>query len=192
MANRYVFDSELTGFINIDKPSGKYNNMTLSFIMPPDVVSKAESDREELLTWAKTKVDNPKRVAVNPPKWDDEGLVKYSFGGDTPRPAPVFVDTNGDPLPEEVRRSVARGTKVRVIADQTPYTKPAMGTTIKVKGIQVVELVTMNGASDSGDLSVQDIADLFGKTSGFTADSPNVRDARPTEASSEYGGSLDF
>ena len=41
------------------------------------------------------------------------------------------------------------------------------------------ELVSGNGAVDAGDLSVEDVAALFGSVDGFKADEPAVRDARP-------------
>lgn len=177
MANRYLVLSELEGFINVYEPAGKYNNCCFSFRLPPDILNKAEQDREELLAWVKTKVENPNRVALNPPKWDDEGLVKFSYGGDTSRPAPIFVDTNGDPIPKETLRSVSRGTKVRLIVDQTPYTKPAMGTTLKIKGVQILELHTGQGAVDSGEMSVEDVVALFGESEGFKVAEPSVRKA---------------
>ena len=176
--NRYVFSTTLEGFINLGEPAGKFNNCSFSFRLTPEVLEQAVQDREELLDWARTKVDNPKRVALNPEKWDDEGLVKYSFDGDTGRPRPVFVDASGDVVPVSVLKSAARGTKVKIACQQVPYTKPAMGTTLKVLGVQVVELVTSNGASDSGNLSVDDVKNLFGTTEGFKAGAPQVRDDR--------------
>ena len=183
--NRYVFETVLEGFVNTGEPSGKFNNCCFQFRLPQEVVSQADEDREELLTWAKTKVDNPNRIALNPPKWDDEGLVKYSYDGDTGRPVPPFIDTQGDVLDSATRASIRRGTKVQLICQQTPYTKPAMGTTLKVLGVQVVELAAGNGAVDSGDLSVEDVAKLFGTKEGFKASSPAPRRAPEKEDESE-------
>ena len=187
--NRYIFDTVLDGFVNVYKPSGKYNNCCFSMTLPKDVIKQADSDREELLEWAKTKVSDPKRVALNPPKWDDDGLVKYSYEGDTGRPAPVFVDTTGNPIEEAVLKDLRKGTKVRVIAQQKPYTKPAMGTTLKVLGVQVVELATGNGAVDSGDLSAEDVASMFGTVDCYKQGEPMVRKA---EAVVGDGESYDF
>ena len=184
--NRYVFNTTLEGFINVYEPSGKFNNCCFGFRLPDDVLEQAEADREELLTWARTKVDNPKRIALNPPKWDDEGLVKFSYDGDTGRPAPIFVDTEGNVVEKAVLRDVRKGTKVRLIVQQSPYTKPAMGTTLKVLGVQIVELASGNGAVDSGDLSAADVASIFGEVEGFKASSPAVRDARPAGDAEGY------
>ena len=177
--NRYVFNTTLEGFINVYEPSGKFNNCCFAFRLPSDVLEQAESDREELLTWAKTKVDNPNRIALNPPKWDEEGLAKFSYDGDTGRPAPIFVDTEGSVVEKSVLKDVRKGTKVRLIVQQSPYTKPALGTTLKVLGVQIVELASGNGAVDSGDLSAADVAGIFGAVEGFKSSNPVVRDARP-------------
>jgi hypothetical protein len=61
-----------------------------------------------------------------------------------------------------------------------------MGTTLKVLGVQIVELVAGSGAVDSGDLSAEDVAGIFGSVEGFKASSPAVRDARPSEDSAGY------
>ena len=186
--NRYTFATELEGFINLGEPSGKFNNCAFSFTVPADVLEQMESDREELLAWAKTKAG---RVSTNLPKWDDAGLIKYSFDGDTGRKRPHFVDTNGDPVDISVLKDARRGTKIRIVCQQTPYTKPAMGTTIKVLGVQIVELVSGNGAVDSGDLSVDDVAAMFGKVEGYKASAPVVRDERPSEEPAA-GNAWDF
>ena len=183
--NRYIFNAELEGFINVYEPAGKFNNMCFSFRLPADVMKQAEEDREELLKWAQTKITG--RVSTNLPKWDDEGLVKISYGGDTGRPEPVWVDTEGAPIERSVLKDVRKGTKVRIIVQQKPYTKPAMGTTLKVMGIQIIELATGSGAVDSGDMSVDDVAALFGKVEGFKASEPAVRRApESTEESDSY------
>lgn len=182
--NRYVFDTTLEGFINCGEPSGQYNNCCFAFQLPEGVLEQAESDREELLEWAKSKTGSNR---VNDPKWDDNGLVKFSFEGETGRQRPVFVDTAGEPIPLEVQASIRKGTKVRLICQQTPYTKPKAGTTIKVLGVQVIELVAGNGAVDSGDLSVDDITQIFGKTKGYNQAEPMVR-----EESSSDSNAYDF
>ena len=164
--NRYTFASTLEGFVQVFEDSGKFNNRCFSFKMPANVIEQAEQDRTELLDWAKSKTPNPKRCEVALPKWDDGGLVKYSYGGDTKR----------HPIDRGVLKDVRKGTKVRLIVQQSPYAFGAkVGTKFKVLGVQIVELVTHGGAADSGDLSVDDIAGLFGKVEGFKGDEPAVR-----------------
>lgn len=186
--NRYVFQTTLEGFVNCGEPSGKFNNCSFAFTLTSDVLAQAERDREELMQWVNSKITG--RVAENLPKWDELGLVKYSFDGDTGRARPVFVDADGDPLSMETLKSISKGTKVKIACQQVPYTKPNKGTTLKVLGVQVIELVAMNGASDSGSLSTEDVVELFGSTDGFRQDQPAVRQ---TEQSAEpVGTGYDF
>lgn len=186
MANRYTFNTSLEGFINCGEPAGKYNNMCFSFKLPSDVLEKVEDDYEALMDWAKSKVPNPNRVTIAARKWDEDGLVKYSFGGDTNRPDLVFIDTEGQILDKPTRRSIRKGTKARIICDQKPYTKPSVGTTIKVLGIQIVELVA-GSVSDSGELTTEDIVSMFAEepVSGFKTNSPSPRET-VTAGSEEY------
>jgi hypothetical protein len=177
MANRYIFNTTLTGYIKIDEPGGQWNNCTFAFKLPADILRQCEQDREELLSWAKTKVPNPSRVNINKPKWDEEGLVKYSYLGETGRAAVVFVDTEGTPLEKDVLASIRKGTKVRIIAQQSPYTKPSLGTKLVVLGVQVIELNT-GDVMDSGALEGDDVAALFAAATpidGYKASSPQVR-----------------
>ena len=189
--NRYTFNTELEGFVSIFEDGGKFNNRAFSFTMPEEVVAQAEADREELLEWAASKTNNPKRVEKALPKWDDAGLVKYSYGqGDgtkKPVPEPVFVDTEGKPVEKEVLKAARKGTKVRIIVQQSPYVfGQKVGTKFKVLGIQIVELATGNGAVDSGDLSVEDVAAIFGSVDGFKQSEPQVRPAATEENSYDF------
>lgn len=169
--NRYVFETILDGYVNCGEPSGQYNNCGFAFKLPPGVLEQAEKDRKELLEWAKSKAGTSR---VAPPKWQDDGTVKFTFDGDTGRKRPVFVDTCGEPLGIDVQKTIRKGTAVKLICIQTPYPKPNPGTTIKVQGVQVVKLVTQSGAVDSGELTVEDVNQLFGSTEGFKSSSPAV------------------
>ena len=190
MANRYKFPTVLDGFIAIGEDTGKYNNQTFAYTIPEDVLSKVEEDRAELLKWVRSKTTGRVSEALSP--WDESGLCKYTFGaGDgsrKPKPAPVIVDTTGKPLDVPTLKSIRKGTKVNIIVDQKPYSMGTnIGTSMRVVGVQVVELVSGNGAVDSGDLSVEDVAALFGEVDGFKADDPAVRDARPAETTDDGG-----
>ena len=189
MANRYKFATELTGFISVGEDSGKFNNRTFAYTIPTDTLNQIETDREELLTWAKSKASGRVQVAMTP--WDDTGVCKYTYGeGDGSRkakPEPVFVDTSGDPIEKAVLMGVRKGTKVNIIVDQKPYAMgPNVGTSMRVVGVQIVELVSGNGAVDSGDMSVEDVAAMFGKVDGFKADSPAVRPAPVASTEDSY------
>ena len=187
MPNRYTFNTTLDGYINVAEPAGKYNNMCFSFQIPPDVLEEVETDYESLMDWAKSKVPNPNRVTINARKWDEDGTVKYSFGGDTNRPDIVFIDTEGQILDKATRASIRKGTKVRLICDQKPYTKPSLGTTIKVLGVQVVELVA-GSVADSGEMTTDDVISMFNTTpvTGFKASSPSPRAVEPEKAEEVY------
>ena len=192
MANRYQFPTVLEGFIAIGEDTGKFNNQTFAYTIPADVLEKVEEDRAELLKWAKSKASGRVQEAMTP--WDETGLLKYTYGaGDgsrKPKPEPVFVDTNGEPIEKSVLMTVRKGTKVNIIVDQKPYAMgPNVGTSMRVIGVQIVELASGNGAVDSGDLSVEDVAAMFGSVEGFKADSPAVRDARPAATTED---SYDF
>lgn len=189
MANRYKFATELTGFISVGEDSGKFNNRTFAYTIPADTLDQIETDREELLTWAKSKASGRVQVAMTP--WDDTGVCKYTYGaGDGSRkakPEPVFVDTSGDPIEKSVLMGVRKGTKVNIIVDQKPYAMgPNVGTSMRVIGVQIVELVSGNGAVDSGDMSVEDVAAMFGSVEGFKADSPAVRPAATASTEDSY------
>ena len=189
MANRYKFATELTGFISVGEDSGKFNNRTFAYTIPTDTLNQIETDREELLTWAKSKASGRVQVAMTP--WDDAGVCKYTYGeGDgsrKPKPEPVFVDTSGDPIEKAVLMGVRKGTKVNIIVDQKPYAMgPNVGTSMRVIGVQIVELVSGNGAVDSGDMSVADVAAMFGSVEGFKADSPAVRPAATASTEDSY------
>ena len=192
MANRYVFNTTLEGFINVYEDSGKFNNRTFAYKFDAATLEQAEKDREELLKWAKSKATGRVQEAMTP--WDDEGLCKYTYGaGDGSRkgkPEPIFVDSDGEVIDRNVLKDVRRGTKVRLIVQQKPYSMgPNIGTSLRVLGVQIIELATGNGAVDSGDLSVDDVAALFGKADGYKASEPAVRKAEDTVGD---GDSYDF
>ena len=189
MANRYTFPTTLNGFVNVFEDSGKYNNRSFAYTVPKATLQKMESDREELLQWARSKSSGRVQEAMTP--WDEAGLVKYSYGaGDgsrKPKPEPVFVDTDGAPLSPEILRDVRAGTKANLIVQQKPYSMgPNIGTSLRVVGVQVVELVTGNGAVDSGTLSVDEVADMFGKADGFKASDPAVRQVESADKGDDY------
>ena len=68
MANRYKFATELTGCISVGEDSGKFNYRTFAYTIPSDTLNQIETDREELLTWAKSKASGRVQVAMTP--WD--------------------------------------------------------------------------------------------------------------------------
>ena len=83
-------------------------------------------------------------------------------------------------------QNLRKGTQAVLIVDQSPYTKPAKGTSLKVVGVQVTKLVTATGATDSGDMSLDDINSIFGTRDGYKSSSPTVSDDRPVEVANSY------
>lgn len=180
MANRYKFQTVLEGFVSVGEDSGRYNNRTFAYTIPHETLTQVEADREELIKWAKSKASGRVQEAMTP--WDDAGVCKYTYGeGDgsrKPRPEPIFVDTEGQPIEKSVLLTVRKGTKVNLIVDQKPYAMGSnVGTSMRVIGVQIVELASGNGAIDSGNLSVEDVASMFGSVDGFKASEPAVRKA---------------
>ena len=200
--NRYIFNAELEGFVRMGKPGGKFNNCSFGFTLPDRVIAQAEEDREELLKWARSKVDDPKklrRMVVNPPQWDEEGLVKYSYLGETSKVEPTIVDTEGEVLDADTIKQIGQGTKVRMVVRQRPYTKPTLGTSLVVEGLMVLELKTFSGLSDAGELEPDELMDLLNgddeddedeaprrsKKRGFKASNPNPRKAEDDDKEEE-------
>ena len=94
---------------------------------------------------------------------------------------PPVVDTEGTLITDE-NMPIYSGSKVKLAFYQKPYILKdgvTYGTSLKLKGVQVVSLSSSAGV-DVGDMSDEDVADLFGKTSGFKVSEPNVIPADPT------------
>ena len=73
--SRFTFATELCGCISIAEDSGKYNNRSFSFVIPPETLTEMEKDRKELLKWATSKVQQ--QCTESMLRWDDEGLCRY-------------------------------------------------------------------------------------------------------------------
>ena len=67
-----------------------------------------------------------------------------------------------------------------------PYILPAgdIGTSLKLKAVQVISLNSGAGVVDNGDMTPEEAADLFGASKGFKVEDPNV-EAAGTPASVE-------
>lgn len=168
----------LDGFQAIMKP-GEYGHK-LSALIPKTLVDTLEDERESCLEWARNKAKNPKRVTVKHPPWEEvEGTDTYQIRfswkqGD--KVVPTIVDTEGT-LITDTNTPVYSGSKVKLAFIQKPYLLPAgdIGTSVKLKSVQIVSIQSGAGVSDEGNLSAEDAADLFGKTQGFKASDPAPR-----------------
>ena len=164
----------LEGYQAILKPS-KFG-YSLKAVVDQEIVDKLETERADCLKWAESKLKNPKRSTLRPEPWEEvsEGkyIIKFSWAEDK---RPPVVDTEGTPI-TNVDTPVYEGSKVKLGFHQKPYILRdgvTYGTSLKLSGVQIVSIQTGAGI-DSGDLDEDGVAELFGKTSGFKADDPNV------------------
>ena len=168
----------LEGYQAVLKPS-KFG-YSLAALVDQSMVDVLEDDRVESLKWAETKLKNPKRSTLKPEPWEEvtEGQYKVKFSWNEETRPPV-VDTEGTPITDE-SLPLYSGSKVKLAFYQKPYLLRdgiTYGTSLKLVGIQVVALSGAAGV-DTGDLSSEDVAAMFGSTQGFKASEPNVT---PTE-----------
>ena len=164
----------LEGYQAILKPS-KFG-YSLKAVVGSEVVEALETERTDCLKWAESKLKNPKRSTLRPEPWEEvsEGkfVIKFSWAEDK---RPPVVDTEGV-LIKNLETPIYEGSKVKLGFHQKPYILRdgvTYGTSLKLSGVQVVSIQSGAGI-DSGDLDEDGVAELFGKTSGFKADDPNV------------------
>jgi len=164
----------LEGYQAVMKPS-QYG-YSLSAIVGQDIVDKLEDDREETLKWAESKLKNPKRSVLRPEPWEEvsEGKYKVKFAWKEEAKPPI-VDTEGTPI-TDVSVPIFSGSKVKLAFYQKPYILKdgvTYGSSLKLKAVQVV---SVNGSAgvDVGDMSTEDVAELFGTTAGYKTSEPNV------------------
>lgn len=155
---------------------------SLGAIVSQEIVDKLEDDRIESLKWAESKLKNPKRSVLKPEPWEelseDKYKVKFSWNEDN---KPPVVDTEGTVITDS-NLPIFSGSKVKLAFFQKPYILRdgvTYGTSLKLKGIQIVSLATSAGV-DVGDMSSEDVAALFGNTSGYKTSEPNVFPAEPS------------
>ncbi len=184
MANTYVTPDPVTldGFQAILKP-GEWG-YKLSALVDESLISKLEEERLSALEWAKSKAKNPKRVTIKPEPWEEIDNQKGSYHlrfswRDGDKIIPVVVDTEGTQI-KDTDTPVYSGSKVKLAFFQKPYVLPSgdIGTSLKLKAVQIVSLNSGAGVVDTGDMSADQASELFGKTTGFKVEEPNV-DAAP-------------
>ena len=163
----------LEGFQAILEP-GKFG-YSLSAVVDAEVVNTLETERADVLKWAESKLKNPKRATLKPTPWEEvaEGKYKLKFSWNEGRRPPV-VDTEGTPITDS-KTPLYGGSTVKLGFFQKPYILKdgvTYGSSLKLVGVQVVSLKGEAGI-DAGDLNESEVADLFGKTSGFTTTGGN-------------------
>ena len=172
--NVHVTDEvTLEGFQAILEP-GKFG-YSLSAVVGEDIADKLETERAEVLRWAESKLKNPKRATLKPTPWeevsDGKYKIKFSWGEDK---RPPVVDTEGSPVTDK-KTPLYAGSTVKLGFFQKPYILRdgvTYGSSLKLVGVQVVSVKSDGAGVDAGDLDENQVADLFGKTKGFKADTP--------------------
>ena len=171
----------LEGYQAVLKPS-KFG-YSLAALVDQSMVDVLEDDRVESLKWAETKLKNPKRSTLKPEPWEEvtEGQYKVKFSWNEESRPPV-VDTEGTIISDDNTPMYA-GSRVKLAFYQKPYILRdgvTYGTSLKLVGVQLVSLNTAAGV-DTGDMSAENVAALFGKTEGFKASEPNVTPSETVE-----------
>ena len=164
---------QLEGFQAILEP-GKFG-YSLSAVVGKEVADKLETERADVLKWAESKLKNPKRATLKPTPWEEvaEGKYKLKFSWNEEKRPPV-VDTEGTPV-TDTKTPLYGGSTVKLGFYQKPYILRdgvTYGSSLKLVGVQVVSVKSDGAGVDTGELDENQVADLFGKTKGFKADSP--------------------
>lgn len=166
----------LEGFQAILKV-GDYGKFKLEALLPKALIDTLEDEREGGLDWARSKAKKPKRVTVKPEPWEElEGrpdVYKTRFSWKEEQPVPL-VDTEGTAITDK-DTPIYSGSTVKLAFVQKPYCLPddSIGTSLKLKAIQLVSLNSGAGVVDSGDLDAEEAQALFGESKGFKVQSPS-------------------
>ena len=188
MSNRNVHVTKevtLEGYQAILEP-GKFG-YSLSAVVDASVVDTLEPERTDVLKWAESKLKNPKRATLKPTPWEEvaEGKYKLKFSWNEDRKPPV-VDAEGTPLTDK-KTPLYGGSTVKLGFYQKPYILRdgvTYGSSLKLVGVQVIALNKEAGV-DTGELDESQVADLFGKTSGFKATEVDIADP-PNEEEEDF------
>ena len=164
----------LDGFQAVVAPS-KFG-YSLGAIVDQDMITTLESERTAFEPWWQSKLKNPKRSTLRPEPWEEVSKgkykIKFSWNEDT---RPPVVDTEGTPITDE-KTPLYGGSNVKLAFFQKPYVLRdgvTYGSTLKLVGVQVISVKGEAGV-DTGDLDANEVAELFGRTSGFKTSDPNV------------------
>ena len=169
--NVHVTDAiKLEGFQAILEP-GKFG-YSLAAIVGTSIIDALELERQAVLKWAESKLKHPKRATLKPTPWeevaDGKFKIKFSWGEDK---KPPVVDTEGTPV-TDAKTPIYGGSTVKLGFFQKPYILKdgvTYGSSLKLVGVQVVEIAGSAAGVDADSMDDKEVADLFGKTEGFVA-----------------------
>ncbi len=184
MSNRTIHKTDtvtLDGFQAILEP-GKFG-YSLSAVVGKDIVDKLETERSDVLKWAESKLKNPKRCTLKPTPWEEvaDGKYKLKFSWSEDKRPPV-VDTEGT-LVTNTKTPLYGGSTVKLGFYQKPYILRdgvTYGSSLKLVGVQVVSVKGEAGV-DTGELDENEVAELFGKTTGFKSGESNITPSTDVE-----------
>ena len=176
----------LEGFQAVLAPS-KFG-YSLSAIVGNDIIDTLETERADVLKWAESKLKNPKRSTLKPEPWEEvsDGKYKLKFSWSEDKRPPV-VDTEGVPV-TDAKTPLYAGSTVKLGFYQKPYILRdgvTYGSSLKLVGVQVVSVKGEAGV-DTGDLDANEVAELFGTTSGFKTNDPNVTPTTATDEEEDF------
>ena len=176
----------LEGFQAVLAPS-KFG-YSLSAIVGNDIIDTLETERADVLKWAESKLKNPKRSTLKPEPWEEvsDGKYKLKFSWSEDKRPPV-VDTEGVPV-TDAKTPLYAGSTVKLGFYQKPYILRdgvTYGSSLKLVGVQVVSVKGEAGV-DTGDLDATEVAELFGTTSGFKTNDPNVTPTISTDEEEDF------
>ena len=164
----------LEGFQAVLEPS-KFG-YSLAAVVDEKIINTLEDERAEVLKWAESKLKNPKRSTLKPEPWeevaDGKYKIKFSWNEET---RPPVVDTEGTQV-TDTKTPLYAGSTVKLGFYQKPYILRdgvTYGSSLKLVGVQVISVKGEAGV-DTGDLDANEVAELFGKSSGYKAADPNV------------------
>ncbi len=176
----------LEGYQAVMKPS-QYG-YSLRAVVGKDMIEKLAEEREECLKWAESKLLNPKRSTLKVEPWeevaDGKYIIKFSWSEDK---RPPVVDTEGVPV-TDAKTPLYAGSTVKLGFYQKPYILRdgvTYGSSLKLVGVQVVSVKGEAGV-DTGDLDANEVAELFGTTTGFKTNDPNVTPTISTDEEEDF------
>ena len=158
----------LEGYQAVLSP-GKFG-YKLSAVVDDAQVEQLEKDRVPLIEWCTSKLKNPKRSLCKPEPWEEVASNKHKIAFSWSEDArPPVVDTEGTPI-TNTSLPLYSGSKVQLAFYQKPYILKdgvTYGTSLKLLGVQVVELGGEAGVSSADHFTSEDVAEIFGNTDGF-------------------------
>ncbi len=157
-------------------------------VVDSKVIDKLETERADVLKWAESKLKNPKRSTLKPEPWEEvsKGNYKLKFSWNEENRPPV-VDTEGTQI-TYTKTPLYAGSTVKLGFYQKPYILRdgvTYGSSLKLVGVQVVS-VKGDAGVDTGDLDANQVAELFGKSSGFKTADPNVTPTSDAEEDEDF------